>query len=70
VGASSAEYHAKLEQIVVQLVGDENIHRRTFRQSTGGAYTAYRYSIFHSEIEDVESFYREVGKLPGTKAVL
>jgi putative lipoic acid-binding regulatory protein len=70
IGLSSAEYHAKLEELIVRLVGDENIHRRSFRESSGGAYTAYRFAIFQSEFEDVEAFYRQVGALTGTKAVL
>ncbi|MBI1291607.1 DUF493 family protein [bacterium] len=70
IGLSTAEYHARLEEVVVRIVGDANIHRRTFRESANGAYTAYRFAIFHSEFADVESFYREVGGLQGTKAVL
>jgi putative lipoic acid-binding regulatory protein len=70
VGLSTSEYHAKLEEIVVRVAGEANIHRRAFRESSGGAYTAYRYAIFHTDFADVESFYRQVGSLPGTKAVL
>jgi putative lipoic acid-binding regulatory protein len=70
IGLSTSEYHAKLEETVVRIAGEENIHRRAFRESAKGSYTAYRYAIFHSEFSDVELFYREVGSLAGTKAVL
>ncbi len=70
VGDSSPEYHAKLEEIVVRVAGEENVHRRAFRESSGGVYTAYRFVIFHTDFEEVEALYREVGRLPGTRFVL
>ena len=70
VGESTPEYHAKLEEIVVRVAGDDNIHHRTFRESSKGAYTAYRFEIFHTEFEEIEALYREVAALPGTRFVL
>lgn len=70
VGASTPEYHAKLEEIVVRVAGEDNIHSRTYRASSEGKYTAYRYEIFQSDFADVETIYREVAALPGTKFVV
>lgn len=70
VGESSPEYHAKLEEIVVRVAGEENVHRRSFRESSSGTYTAYKYDVFHTDFEDVESIYREVKELVGTKFLL
>lgn len=70
VGESTPEYHARLEEVVVRIAGDANIHHRTYRESSRGAYTAYRFDIFHTEFEEVEALYREVGRLPGTRFVL
>lgn len=70
VGDPSPEYHARVEEIIVRIVGEDNIRRRTFRSSTQGHYTAYRFEVFHMAFEEVEAIYREVGALPGTKFVL
>ncbi len=70
IGVSTPEYHARLEQIVVRTVGEENVRHRSFRASGGGNYTAYRYELFHLAFEEVEQLYRDVMALPGTKFVL
>lgn len=70
VGDSSPEYHAKVEEIVVRLVGEDNIRRREFRESKKGNYTAYKYKVFHMAFEEVEDVYREVCALPGTRFVI
>lgn len=67
VGISSPEYHAKLEHTVMTIVGGENIRKRTFKESSKGAYTSYRYSIYHDRFETIEDLYRAVGELEGTK---
>jgi putative lipoic acid-binding regulatory protein len=70
IGSATAEYHAKLEDLILTTVGEESIHHRSYRDSGAGSYTAYRYSIFFSDLPDLEAFYKNVGALPGTKAVL
>ena len=70
VGDSSTEYHAKVEEIMVRIVGEDNIRRRTFRESSKGSYTAYKFEVFHMNFEEVEGVYREVCALPGTKFVV
>ena len=70
VGESTPEYHARLEEIVVRIAGEENVHRRAFRESSRGVYTAYRFRIFHMDFDEVEALYREVSRLPGTRFVL
>ncbi|MCB2155900.1 DUF493 domain-containing protein [bacterium] len=70
VGPSTPQYHARVEGIVTQIVGEENIRKRTFRESAGGKYTAYKFEIYHTEFEDVETMYREVMALEGTRFVL
>ena len=67
IGESSSEYHARLEEIVVRIAGEGNVRMRRFRESAAGAYTAYKFEVFHDSFEDVESIYREVGALSGTR---
>jgi len=70
IGASTPEYHAKLEEIIVRIAAEDNVQSRSFRESAAGAYTAYRYEVFHTDFQDVEAIYREVKDLPGTRFVL
>lgn len=70
IGESTPRYHAQLEEIVVRIAGEENIRRRTFRSSSRGNYTAYKFEVFHMSFEEVESLYREVMGLEGTRFVL
>ena len=70
VGPSSPSYHARIEAVLVQIVGEENIRSRTFHRSAGGKYTAYRFEIYHTRFEDVEAVYREAMALEGTRFVL
>lgn len=70
VGESSPEYHAKVEEILIRVAGEENIRRRSFRESSKGVYTAYKFNVFHMEFHEVEDIYREVCALPGTKFVV
>ncbi len=70
VGDSSPAYHARLEEILQRVAGEENIRRRSYRESSGGSYMAYRFKVFHMTFEDVEQVYREVCALPGTRFVI
>lgn len=70
VGPTSPQYHARIESLLVRIVGEENIRQRTFRESSGGKYTAYKFEIFHTCFDDVEAVYREVMALEGTRFVL
>ncbi|MBI5154779.1 DUF493 domain-containing protein [Candidatus Poribacteria bacterium] len=70
VGDSTPEYHARLEEIVLRIVGESNIRKRTIRESSAGNYTAYRFEVFHDEFSDVESIYREVSALQGTRFMI
>lgn len=70
VGASSPEYHARIEEIVGRIAGEKNIRKRSYRKSAAGTYTAYRFEVYHDDFEDIEAIYREVGALAGTKFVL
>lgn len=70
IGDPTPQYHAQLEQIIVRIVGENNIRRRSFRESGKGNYTAYKYDVFHMEFEEVEELYAEVIKLEGTKFVI
>jgi len=70
VGDSSPEYHAKLEEIVVRVAGEENIRKRGYKESRKGNYTAYRFEIYHDRFQDVEDLYREVSDLEGTKFLI
>lgn len=70
VGVSSPEYHARVEEIVVRVVGEDNIRNRSFRESSKGNYTAYKFEIFHHEFGEVEQLYREIGGLPGTRFLI
>ncbi len=70
VGLSSPHYHAKLEAIIVRIAGETNIRKRTFKESSGGRYTAYRYAVYHDVFDDVEAIYAEVAELAGTKFVI
>lgn len=70
VGVSSPEYHARVEEIIVRVVGEDNIRRRHYRESSGGKYTAYKFRVFNMAFEEVEEIYREIGKLEGTKFVI
>lgn len=70
VGDSSPEYHAKVEEIITRLAGEDNIRHRSFRASRKGTYTAYKFEIFHMAFEEMEQVYREVCDLPGTKFVV
>jgi putative lipoic acid-binding regulatory protein len=70
VGASSPEYHARLEEIVVRIAGEQNIRKRTFRASSGGRYTAYKYDVYHDDFPAIEALYREVIALEGTRFVI
>lgn len=67
IGESSTRYHAQLEEIVVRVAGEPNVRRREFRESAQGAYTAYKFEVFHESFEDVEEIYRAVGALDGTR---
>ena len=67
VGLASPEYHAKLEKIVMRIAGDENIRKRSFKESARGNYTAYRYRIYHDDFETIEELYKAVSELEGTK---
>lgn len=70
IGACSPSYHARLEEIVVRVAGEENIRKRTFRESSAGNYTAYRFEVYHDSFDDIESIYREVIALEQTKFVV
>ncbi|MGF1572339.1 MAG: DUF493 family protein [Sumerlaeia bacterium] len=70
VGLSTPEYHARLEEIVLRVANEVNIRNRTFKRSSEGAYTAYRYEVYHDNFQDVENLYREVMNLEGTKFVV
>lgn len=70
VGLSTPRYHAQLEEIVARIAGEENIRQRSYRKSRAGRYTAYVFEVFHDAFEDVESIYREVGRLDGTRFVV
>jgi len=70
VGETSNKYHACVDEIVTRVVGKENIRRRTFKESSKGNYTAYKYEIYHTKFEDVEMIYKEVMSLEGTKFVI
>jgi len=70
VGDSSPTYHAKVEEIVVRIAGEQNIRKRTFRESSKGNYTAYRFEVFHDTFADIEDIYREVMGLDGTRFVV
>ncbi|MEQ8818838.1 MAG: DUF493 domain-containing protein [Sumerlaeia bacterium] len=70
VGLSSPTYHARLEGILTRIAGEDNIRGRSYKQSSKGNYTAYRFEVFHDTFEDVEAIYREVGALPGTRFVV
>jgi putative lipoic acid-binding regulatory protein len=70
VGDSSPVYHAKVEEIVVRIAGEQNIRKRSFRESAQGNYTAYRFEVFHDTFGDIEDIYREVIALEGTRFVI
>lgn len=70
VGASTPEYHAKVEEIIVRVAGEDNIRTRQFRASSNGKYTAYKFRVFHMTFEEVEDIYRQIGKLEGTRFVI
>lgn len=70
VGDSSPVYHAKVEEIVVRIAGEANIRNRTFRESSQGNFTAYRFEVYHDTFGDIEDIYREVTDLAGTKFVI
>jgi putative lipoic acid-binding regulatory protein len=70
VGVTSPEYHARLEEIVVRVAREENIRNRTYKVSSQGTYTSYRFEIYHDDFQDVEELYREIMALEGTKFVV
>ncbi len=67
IGVSAPEYHARVEAIIVETVGEENVRHRECKPSRKGDYVSYRFKIFHMEFEEVESLYRKIGKLKGTR---
>lgn len=70
VGEADPEYHAKVEEIVVRVVGENNIRHRSFRSSSGGKYMAYKFEVFHMAFTEVEQVYEEVGGLDGTRFLI
>lgn len=70
VGPSTPEYHAKVEEIIVRVVGEQHIRSRQMKESSGGKYTAYRFEVYHDLFEDVESVYEQVAALEGTRFVI
>jgi putative lipoic acid-binding regulatory protein len=70
VGLADPSYHARLEEVVVRLVGESNIRQRSFRNSAQGRYTAYRYDVYHDDFDVLEALYRAVSDLDGTKFIV
>lgn len=70
VGPTQSQYHARIEEIVTRIAGEDNIRKRTLRQSSAGTYTAYKFEVYHTDFEDVEAIYREVGALEGTRFIV
>lgn len=70
IGDSSPRYHAHLEEAITAVVDAAHIRSVSFRGSSGGNYTSYRYEIYHESFEDVEEVYRRVSKVEGTRFVI
>lgn len=70
IGDSSPRYHAHLEEAITAVVDADNIRSVSFRESSKGSYTSYRYEIYHEHFEDVEELYRRVAAVEGTKFVI
>ena len=69
IGSATPQYHARVEAVMVEIVGEENIRARSLREG-GGRFTAYRFEIFHTSIDEVEEVYRRVAAIEGTRMVL
>lgn len=70
VGLATPDYHARVEEIVIRIAKEVNIRNRTYKVSSEGTYTAYRFEVYHDNFQDVEDLYREVMALEGTKFVV
>lgn len=70
IGSPALEYQTRLTQAVEDLAGAEAVHAMSYRESRKGKYMSYRFTVFMATIEEVEAFYRVIGALPGTRAVL
>ncbi|MDD5544164.1 MAG: DUF493 family protein [Acidobacteriia bacterium] len=70
VGPSDHKYYSKLLGAIESAVQRAQIKRQVERASRTGRYISYQFDIFCTDMQEVESIYRAVGKLTDTKFVL
>ena len=70
VGTAGHRYYSQLLGAIEGVVQTAQIKRQVHRSSATGRYISYQFDIFCTEMNEVESIYRAVGKIPDTKFVL